>query len=159
VVSRLEIPVIGKTLWNTGDIKLRVELTLLLKGNFGAWQPRRFLIDTGTEITTMPARTAKRLGLAMPQTAARGVVFRQTGLEIRSGFLRFRFPGMDQTEYVVPCFFLGNPDTPPLPGPAAMMPRKLLQPLALLGQLRFTFDRDTRVNAPYGTLIIEKKTP
>jgi hypothetical protein len=158
-MSRLEVPVVGKTLWHTGDILLRVDLDLFLKDSAGKWPPERFLVDSGTEITTMSAYDAKRLGLAMPQNVARGAVHRQTGLEIRSGFLRFRVAGMDQTEYAVACFFLGDPDTPPAPGQPATFPRKLLQPLGLLGQLRFTLDRDAAVSAPYGTLTVEKKTP
>ena len=80
----------------------------------------------------------------------------QTGLEIRSGLLRFRIDGMDATEYVVSCFFLGDPQTL-LSGPPATLPRKLLQPLALLDHLRFHFDKNATVAAPYGELIIEKK--
>jgi hypothetical protein len=158
-MSRLEVPVLARTLWHTGDILLWVELDLFLKDGAGQWPRQTFLVDSGTEITTLPAYDAKQLGLAMPQTAARGVVHRQTGLDIRSGFLRFRVAGMDPTEYAVPCFFLGDPDTPPAPGQAATMPRRLLQPLGLLGQLRFNFDRDATVNAPHGTLTIEKKPP
>jgi hypothetical protein len=66
---------------------------------------------------------------------------------------------MDPTEYAVTCFFLGDPDTPLVPGQAATLPRRLLQPLGVLGQLRFTCDRDATVNAPHGTLTIEKKNP
>jgi hypothetical protein len=158
-MSRLEVAVVSRTLWHTRDILLRADLDLLLKDSAGKWPKRRFLVDTGTEITTMPAFDAKQLGLAMPQGPARGVVHRQTGLEIRSGFLRFRVAGMDQAEYAVPCFFLGDPDTPPPPGRSAAIPRRLLQPFGLLGQLRFTLDRDARANAPYGTLTVEKKAP
>ena len=158
-MSRLDVPVLGRTLWHTGDILLRADLDLLLQDGAGKWPRERFLVDTGTEITTVPAFAAKQLGLAMPRTAAPGAVHRQTGLEVRSGYLRFRVAGMDQTEYFVPCFFLGDPDTPPAPGQAATLPRRLLQPLGLLGQLRFTLDRDATANAPYGTLTVEKKTP
>jgi hypothetical protein len=159
-MSRLDVPVLGRTLWHTGDILLRADLDLLLKDGAGKWPRESFLVDTGSELTTMPAYDAKRLGFPVPQAAApAGVVHRQTGLAIRSGLLRFRVAGMDQTEYAVPCFFLGDPDTPPAPGQAATLPRRLLQPLGLLGQLRFTLDRDATANAPYGTLAVEKKTP
>jgi hypothetical protein len=40
-----------------------------------------------------------------------------------------------------------------------MMRRNLLQPLALLGQLRFSLDLDATGKAPHGILLIEKKTP
>jgi hypothetical protein len=158
-MSRLVVPVIGRILWHTGDTLLRTDLDLILKDGAGKWQRRTFLVDTGTEMTTMSAFDAKQIGLAMPVGAVRGAVHRQTGLEIRSGFLRFQVAGMDQTEYAVPCFFLGEPNTPPLPGQAAMGPRRLLQPLGLLGQLRFILDRDATVSAPHGTMTVEKKTP
>jgi hypothetical protein len=158
-MSRLEVLVLGRTLWNTGDILLQVKLRLLLKEGAGKWPRRTFRVDTGTDITTMSAYEAKQLRLALPQTFARGVVHRQTRLEIRSGFLRFQVAGMDQTEYAVTCFFLGDPDTPAAPGQAATFPRRLLQPLGLLGQLRFTLDREAKANFPYGTLTVEKKTP
>ena len=34
------------------------------------------------------------------------------GQEVRSGLLRVRIPGMDATEYRIPSYFLGDPDTP-----------------------------------------------
>jgi hypothetical protein len=92
----------------------------------------------------------------MPHKAAAGAVHVQTGLEIRSGFLRFQIVGMDQTEYVTPCLSLGDPNTPPS-GQSGSIPRKLLQPLGLLDQLRFTMDRDPNAGTVDGELLIEKK--
>ena len=80
----------------------------------------------------------------------------QTGLEIRSGVLRFRIAGMDPTEYAIACLFLGDPDSPPAGNPAAF-PRKLLQPFSLLDWFRVTFDKDAAVGAPHGEMILEKK--
>jgi hypothetical protein len=55
------------------------------------------------------------------------VTHEQTGLNVRSGHLRCRVVGMDQTEYAFPCFFLGEPSMPPDPNaPRAKAPRKLL---------------------------------
>lgn len=157
-MSRLEIPVTGKALWATGDLKLWADLDLDLKDSAGTWRRQNFRVDTGTEITTFPARDAKQLGLSMPQHPAVGAVHTQTGLPFRSGYLRFRIPGMDQTEYVSPCLFLGDPDTPPDPWqPAAVVPRKLLQPFGLLDQLRFLMDRDPASGTLYGSLFVEKK--
>ena len=83
----------------------------------------------------------------------------QTGLEVRSGQLAFRIRGMDQTLYAAPCFFLGDPDTPPAPGtPRGQLPRNLLQPLQLLDVLQFSTEKDpASVGAPHGELIIEKR--
>jgi hypothetical protein len=85
-----------------------------------------------------------------------GVAHTQTGLEVRSGFLRFRIRGMDQTEYVVPTLFLGDPDTPPDARQPATFPRKLLLPLALLDRLRFTAEKNPARSNLYGELVVEK---
>jgi hypothetical protein len=156
-MSRLEIPITGKALWATGDIKLWAELDLDVKDAAGNWHRLSFRVDTGTEITTFPAYQAKVLNLRYPREASPGARHTQTGLEIRSGLLIFRIVGMDQTEYVSPCLFLGDPDTPPDPNQPATLPRNLLQPFALLNQLRFTLDRDPTAGSPYGELIVEKK--
>jgi hypothetical protein len=63
---------------------------------------------------------------------------------------------MDPTEYVVPCLFLGDPDTPPA-GPVARLPRKLLRPLSLVDHPRFSTKNDPASTAIYGHLAVEKK--
>jgi hypothetical protein len=156
-MSRLVIPVVGQVLTATGDVRLRVEIRLLLKDTAGGFHPQRFRVDTATDITTFPAYEAKRLGLPMPVSATAGAHHTQTGLTIRSGFLRFRVVGMDQTEYPVACLFLGDPDKPPDPARPAVFPRNLLQPFALLDRLRFTLDKDPALGNPYGELVVEKK--
>ncbi len=155
-MSRLTIPIRGKTLWSTGDLRLWTEVDLLVKDNVGNWIPNRFRVDTSTDVTTFPAFRAKRLRLPIPQHASAGATHSPTGLEIRSGVLRFRIDGMDATEYALACLFLGDPNTPAA-GPLATLPRELLQPLALLDRLRFLFDKDATVGAPHGEMIIEKK--
>jgi hypothetical protein len=81
----------------------------------------------------------------------------QTGLEMRSGMLRFRIDGMDATEYAVPVMFLGDPSTIPDPMQPATRPRKLLQALHLLDQLRFIAEKDPLSGSLYGDWIIEKR--
>jgi hypothetical protein len=156
-MSRLEIPITGKMLWYTGDIRLWADIDLLLKDGAGRWRKKTFRVDTGTQITTFSAYEAKRLGLPMPQQVSRGATHVQTGLEVRSGVLCLRIDGMDQTEYVVPCLFLGDPDAPPDPSRAATWPRKLLQPFQLLDQLRFTIEKDPAAGLPYGEMVVEKR--
>lgn len=157
-MSRLEVPISHQALWSTGDVRLWADLDLLLKDNAGNWKKETFRVDTGSALTTFPAHLAKQLDLPFPPKASPGAVHVQTGLEIRSGYLRFQIDGMDQTEYVTPCLFLGDPDTPPA-GQPATFPRKLLQPFGLLDQLRFTMDRDPVAGALDGELIVEKKQP
>ena len=155
-MSRLVIPIIGKTLWHTGDVRLWAEVHLHLKDGSGNWHRQTFRVDCATDVTTFPAFDAKRMGLPLPAQPSLGVTHAQTGLAIRSGLLRFRINGMDATEYTVACFFLGDPNTPPTGNPATL-PRKLLQPLALLDRLRFHFGKNATVAAPHGEMLIEKK--
>ncbi len=156
-MSRLEIPISGRTLYATGDVLLSIELDFLLKDTSGSWQDQPFLVDTGAEMTTMGAYEAKQLGLPMPQHVSPGAVHNQTGLPFRSGYLRFQIVGMDQTVYVVPSLFLGDPDAPPDPARPATWPRKLLQPFQLLDWLRFTLDKDPATGSLYGELVVEKR--
>ncbi len=113
-MSRLAIPVIRQVLYATGDVTLRAEVTLALKnaaGNLAKWD---FRIDSATDVTTFPAFEARRLGLPMPVYPSR-IRHDPSGLEVRSGLLQFQIRGMDATEYVVSCFFLGNPNVAPSP--------------------------------------------
>lgn len=155
-MSRVAIPVEARFLFATGDLLLRAEVDLILKTGSGARVRERSLVDTGSEMTTFPAALAKTLDLPMPAKAVAGAIHAQTGSEIRSGVLRFRGEGMDQTEYVAACLFLGDPDAPSVT-PAANRPRKLLPPLGLIRRLRFTFEDNRAIGIPYGETVIEKK--
>jgi hypothetical protein len=157
-MSRLETPLLYRTLWATGDVLLRAKLKLLLKTTGGIWKPLRFIVDSGSEITTMSAFAAKRLGLPMPQKASLGVLHQPTGLAIRSGSLQARIAAMDQTEYAFPCIFLGDPDTPVNPSlPSARVPQNLLGLAGVVDKVRITFDGEGRPGAAYGYLVIDRR--
>jgi hypothetical protein len=156
-MSRITVPITGKPLWATGDIRLWIELDLLLRDNAGMWLREAFRVDTGTDLTTFPAYLGRQLDLPMPQAATAGATHAQAGLEVRSGLLRFRIEGMDPAdEHITSCLFRGDPDTPPDPGQPASYPRKLLQPAALLDRLRFGLAKDPAVGSLYGELVVEK---
>jgi hypothetical protein len=59
-MSRLEVRLRDRKLWATGDVLLRAELDLLLNDNAGQGEADTFLVDSGTEMTTMPAWLAKK---------------------------------------------------------------------------------------------------
>lgn len=92
-MSSLIIPVTAKVLWATGDIRLWVDIDLHLRDGAGNLRQRTFRVDTASDLTTMGAYEARQLGLQIPQARASGAVHRQTGLEIRSGYLRFQIAG------------------------------------------------------------------
>ena len=56
-MSRLELPLLSKKVWATGDLVLRAELDLLIRDDNGVWRPETFRVDSGTEMTSMAAPT------------------------------------------------------------------------------------------------------
>jgi hypothetical protein len=147
-MSRLVVPLIYRTLRATGDVLVRAELDLLLKTNRGTWNPMRFRADSGAD--------AKVLDLPMAQRASAGVRHRQTGLEVRSGLIRARVVGMDATEYVFPCFFVGDPNTPLSAYNPQSTPHNLLGLSGVVDKLRTGYDGTPASGALYGNLIVEK---
>jgi hypothetical protein len=148
-MSRLEIPLAFRTLRTTGDVVVQAELVLEIKTDRGAWEPFSFRIDSGTEMTTMPAGKAKSDNVPIPRRAVAGLFFQ--GQEVRSGLLRARIPGMDATEYVFPCYFLGDPNAP------STNARNLLGLTGVINQIRLSFDGTSSLLAPCGILVVEKK--
>lgn len=157
-MSRLVVPLHHHILWATGDLVLRARLVLRLKDGTGGWHRVRFRVDSASDLTTMSAFLATQMGLPIPKQASPAVKHEQTGLEIRSGYLRAQIVGMDQTEYAFPCFFLGDPAKPPnLNAPKAMRPRNLLGLSGVVNQVRITFEgTPLPPTAPHGVMIVEK---
>jgi hypothetical protein len=147
-MARLELPLIERKLQSTGDIVLHAELALEIKTDQGAWNRITFVVDSGTEMTTMEAAEAQMRGLPIPTKAVPGLTFR--GQEVRSGLLRARIVGMDPTEYVFPCYFLGDPNLAP---PAQS--RNLLGLTGVIDQLRLGFDGRRYPGAQWGILVVE----
>jgi hypothetical protein len=147
-MSRLEVPLIPKVLQTTGDVLLHAELALEIKTNQGAWKRLTFLVDSGTEMTTMEAAEARMRDLPIPRKPVPGLTFK--GQEVRSGLLRARVVGMDPTEYVFPCYFLGDPD---LSQP--VQARNLLGLSGVVNQLRLCFDGRPSTGAQWGILVVE----
>ena len=71
-MSRLEVPLAYSKLQTTGDIVVHAELTLAFKTDRGAREPITFLVDSGTEMTTVPAQDAKDQFLPMPKRPVPG---------------------------------------------------------------------------------------
>jgi len=85
-MSRLEVPLQHRTLRTTGDTVLWADLNLSLKTNWGDWSEIPFRVDSGTEMTTMPAFRAMSLDLPIPNNPVPRLLLH--GQEVRSGFLR-----------------------------------------------------------------------
>jgi hypothetical protein len=148
-MSRLEVPLQHRMLRATGDTVLWADLLLSLKTNRGIWKQVPFRVDSGTEMTTMPAYDAKSLDLPIPKKPVPRLV--PYGQEVRSGLLRARVVGMDPTEFVFPCYFLGDPNVPP---PARAW--NLLGLTGVINLICLTFDGRPSVRSPRGVLVVEK---
>jgi hypothetical protein len=147
-MARLEVPLFSRRLQTTGDEVLHAKLELQVKTDQGGWETIDFRVDPGTEMTTMPASKARDLDLPIPKRPVRGLALR--GQEVRRGLLRARIPGLDATEYVFPCYFLGDPN---VPVPDA---KNLLGLTGVINQVRLTFDGTPSPGVPHGNLIVEK---
>lgn len=147
-MARLEVPLIDRKLQTTGDHVLHADLGLELKTDQGTWEDATFRVDPGTEMTTMLASTARKLNLPIPKRPVRGLALH--GQEVRRGLLRARIPGLDATEYVFPCYFLGDPNAPVADS------KNLLGLTGVVAQIRLTFDGTPSGAAQYGLLIVEK---
>jgi len=148
-MSRLEVPLAFRKLRTTGDLVVHAELVLAIKTDRGAWEPVTFLVDSGTEMTTIPAAEAKKQNLPMPKHPVSGLTFQ--GVEVRAGLLRARIPGMDATEYLFPCYFLGDPNA------RAVRDRNLLGLTGVINQIRLIFDGTPSLVAQGGVLVVEKQ--
>jgi hypothetical protein len=60
-MARLEIPLLSKKVWATGDLVLRAKLDVLVRDENGVWRPETFRVDFGTEMTSMAAVRARAL--------------------------------------------------------------------------------------------------
>jgi hypothetical protein len=145
-------------LWETGDVVLRAYLELEVCDAQGSWTPAEFRVDSGADMTIVPAAWAKGLGLPLglgpvqvTWTTADGN--RQT-VTVRSGVLRARVPGLDQTVYLLPCYFVGDPDA--AAPAAAAVPRNLLGLTGVVDKLRISFDGSPTPGASQGTFTVEK---
>jgi hypothetical protein len=154
-MSRLEIPLQYRTLWSTGDILVRAELDLVIKTNKGTWEEVTFRADPGTEMTTMQVSQAKDLDLPFPKLAVPNLSMRGQG--VRAGYIRAQVLGMDGTEHVFPCYFLGDPNAQTHPAVATTSVTSLLGLTGVINLLRISFDGSPGPGAPYGHLILEKK--
>jgi Aspartyl protease len=155
-MSRLERPLLAKTIALTGDIALRAELALRIKTNSQSWEPVNFLVDPGTEMTTLPAARAKQLGIPFPQKPVPRLGITGKNAEVRAGLIRARVDGMDPHDYVFPCYFIGDPDAPFDPNRPPRFPRSLLGLSGVVDKIRILFDGTPTATAPHGLMVIEK---
>src|SRR2546423_14151110 len=99
-MSRIELPLAYRRLKTTGDVVVRAELDLELATDHGTWVTVGFVVDSGTEITTMLAADARYRNLPIPRRPVSGLALH--GQEVRSGLLRARILGMGSDRVRLP---------------------------------------------------------
>jgi hypothetical protein len=154
-MSRLEVPLLSKKVWATVHLVLRAEPDLLIRDENGIWRPETFRVDSGTEMTTMAAARARALDLPIPR---KPVLLDVGGVrrEVRAGIIRVQVVGMEGTEHLFPCYFLGSPDLTPGPNPSPVMARNLLGLTGVVDKLRIHFDGTPSTGARHGIMVVEK---
>jgi hypothetical protein len=155
-MSRLEVPLLSKKVWVTGDLVLRAELDLMIRDVNGIRSPVTFRVDSGNEMTSMAAARAKALDLPMPRNP---ILLDVNGIrsEVRPGLIRAQIVGMDGTEYVFPCYFHGSPGATLDPNrPAPVLARNLLGLSGVVDKLRIQFEGTPSPSARHGVLVVEK---
>ncbi len=146
-MSKLEVPLLGKAVWATGDMLLRAELDILVKTRIGSWESLVFRADSGSEMTSIPSARAKSLDLPLPQSAVPGLSHTQTGKDVRSGLITVRLIGLEGAEFVFPCYFLGDPDGVPPEDESTPAAQNLLGLTGVVNQIRICFDGSSRPTA------------
>jgi hypothetical protein len=154
-MPRLEIPLLSKKVWATGEVLIRAEIELLIRDGGGVLRPETFRVDSGTEMTSMAAARARVLNLPMPQ---HHVVLEINGFkhEVRAGLIRAQVAGIDGAELVFPCYFLGSPNSALGPSPLPIFARNLLGLTGVVDKLRIHFDGTPSPSARHGYLVVEK---
>jgi hypothetical protein len=111
-------------------------------------------------MTTLPAATAKKYGLPLPREPVKGIdrttpAGKQPEM-IRPGLLKARVVGLDDAEYCLPCYFLGDPDAEVTEEGRESLPSNLLGLTGVVDKLRIMFDGTPGPGGAYGFVILEK---
>lgn len=155
-MPRLEVPLLRKANWASGQIALRAELRISTKDKNGLWlPPLRFRIDTGSEMSTMPAALAMSIGLPMPRRPDRHIHLRGIPCEIRSGLLRTQILGLGTTQFNFPCYFVGDPAASTNSGHHPVHSVNVLGLTGVVDKIRLLFDGTPMPHALDGLLTVE----
>jgi hypothetical protein len=129
-------------------------LDLLLRARDDTLRLITFRVDTATDMSTMPAWLAQQFNLPLPRNHVPNLAH-ASGLAVRNGLLRARVAGMDPTEYIFPCYFLGDPDVVPVPTQRPALFRSLLGLTGVVDKIRLLLDGRPSAGAKYGILVVE----
>jgi hypothetical protein len=147
------VPLISARVQATGEITVKAVLPLLVRTARGRFKPLDFLVDTGSSVTTIAVTKAERAGIVVPnksleldvQTGAGPLIQRR-----HPGHITVQVPGLEGWQFVWPCHFVEYEARPPIAA---------LGLAGVLNDFRLTFDGSYALDAPYGWLILEHRSP
>jgi hypothetical protein len=153
-MARLDVPLLGRRLLATGDVVLRAEIQLSLRDRNNQFSIHTFLVDSGAEMSTMPACVAHRLDIPIPASPSPNLRHSSSGLEVRAGVIRAQVVGLGTGEYVFPCYFLGDLMTSvgQLPPDLA---RNFLGLTGVIDKIKITFDGTPTLGCPFGSVSVD----
>jgi hypothetical protein len=124
----------------------------LVRTGQGDFAPLRFLVDSGSSLTTIAVSRANTLGLIVPEKVVALKV--QTGagrVEQRRhpGRITVRLPGLPGRQFFWPCHFVEDTGSSP--------PISALSLTGVIDDLRITFDGSYSLEARYGWMLLEPR--
>jgi hypothetical protein len=134
----------------TGFTALQARLLLEVRNRFHQFEPIPFIVDPGSNITTIPLQIAQECQLSLPartfvlEVQTSGGLVRQ---RLRPDKITVRIPTLAARDFYWPCHFVEEEGA------------KLKPALGLAGildDLRLIFDGAYSLEAPHGCLIIEE---
>jgi hypothetical protein len=135
---------------STGYIAVQGAIELEIRTREHRFEALEFIVDSGSNLTTIPVSVAKKYRLSLParsiplkiRTAA-GSVARQ----VFAGQITARIPGLPGRDFTWPCHFVAGP---------VNESGHLLGLSGIVNDLRLIFEGTYSEDAPYGWLILEE---
>jgi hypothetical protein len=148
----LRVPLQAVRIPATGETAVKPFLRLLVHTGQGDFTPLRFLVDSGSSLTTIAVSRANTLGLIVPekvvtlnvQTAVGRIQQRR-----RPGRITARVPGLPGRQFFWPCHFVEDAGGSP--------PISALSLTGVIDDLRITFDGSYSLEARYGWMLLEPR--
>jgi hypothetical protein len=136
----------------TGFTALKAVIQLQVRDQRRRFQPIDFLVDSGTNITTLSVADAEDALIPFPaQTVVLAVrtAVGEVRQRVHPGYLTVRVPGLAGREFVWPCHFVEQRGVPPTAA---------LGLGGVLNDLRIILDGTYALEARHGWVVLEELT-
>jgi hypothetical protein len=145
--AEIQLPLEGNPSPTLGRIFSSPSIYLAVRTARARLTELRFKIDPGSNVTSIPMRTAEGFGIAISPRRGQFDIKSSTGrnvVEARLGQITARFPTLPGYEFEWPCIFVPSKSVEP--------PDPILGLTGLAQDFMLTYDTTYRPGAPYGIL-------